>query len=130
MFTLSRTPFLKFAAASALVALSFAGTPARADELAVNLGPVGPHEPILTTVGSKHVVAFYVPDSGKCALDAVVWEDEEAKTAARVRISLMPGEIAHIDSAEQKTLNLQCGDHAKTLAAVDNRELASLSTAQ
>jgi hypothetical protein len=46
MFPLSRN-FLKFAAAGALVALTAASTPARADELVENLGPVGPHEPIL-----------------------------------------------------------------------------------
>ena len=50
MFPLSRN-FLKFAAAGAFLALTVSGTPARADELAQNLGPVGPHEPILTTVG-------------------------------------------------------------------------------
>ena len=52
------TQFLRFAAAGAL-ALSVASIPARADELAQNLGPVGPNEPILTTVGSKRVIAFY-----------------------------------------------------------------------
>ena len=42
MFPLSRN-FLKFAAAGAFVALTVF-TPARADEMAQNLGPVGPHE--------------------------------------------------------------------------------------
>jgi hypothetical protein len=51
--------FLKFAAAGALLALTVSGTPARADEMFQNLGPVGPHEPILTTVGNKRVIAFY-----------------------------------------------------------------------
>jgi hypothetical protein len=43
MTTLSRSRFLEIAAAGAFVALS-ASLPARADELAQNLGPVGPHE--------------------------------------------------------------------------------------
>ena len=42
MFPLSRN-FLKFAAASALVALTAVSTPSRADELVQHLGPVGPH---------------------------------------------------------------------------------------
>ena len=49
MFSLSRN-FLKFAAASAFVALTVSGTPTCADEMAQNLGPVGPHEPMINTV--------------------------------------------------------------------------------
>ena len=44
MFSLSRN-FLKFAAASAFVALVVSGTPTCADEMAQNLGPVGPWSP-------------------------------------------------------------------------------------
>jgi hypothetical protein len=121
MFPLSRVQFLNFAAAGALVALTAAGTPARADELLANLGPVGPYEPLLTTFGSKRMVAFYVPDTGHCAVNAVIWENPNADTdmpysSARVRISLRPGQIFHIDSAENQSLNLQCGDNAATLA--------------
>ena len=44
MFSLSLN-FPKFAAAGAIIALIVSGSPARADEMAQNLGPVGPHEP-------------------------------------------------------------------------------------
>jgi hypothetical protein len=70
----NRIQLLSLAAAGALVALTVANTPTHADELLSNLGPVGPHEPILTTVGSKRIIAFYVPDTGSCAVNAVVWE--------------------------------------------------------
>jgi hypothetical protein len=119
--------FLKFAAAGALLALTVSGTPARADELAQNLGPVGPHEPILTEVGSERVIAFYEPDNGRCAVHAVVFDKTDAytgmTTAARVRVSLNPREIVHIDSTDNesvKSLNLQCGDDAASLALVDS----------
>jgi hypothetical protein len=116
--------FLKFAAASALVALTVSGNPARADELAQNLGPVGPQEPILTTVGNKRVIAFYEPDNGQCAVHAVVFDKTDAytgmTTAARVRVSLNPGQITSIDSVENKSLTLKCGDDAETLAIVDS----------
>ena len=52
------TRILSLAAAGAVVALTADSIPARADELAQNLGPVGPYEPILTTVGNKRVIAF------------------------------------------------------------------------
>jgi hypothetical protein len=126
MFPLSRN-FLKFAAAGAFVALTVSGTPARADEMAQNLGPVGPHEPILTTVGNKRVIAFYEPDNGHCAVNAVVYDQTDAytgmTTAARVRVSLNPREMVHIDSTDNesvKSLNLQCGDDAESLALVDS----------
>ena len=122
---LSRIQLLKFAAAVVVVACTL-GTPARADELAQNLGPVGPHEPILTEVGSKRVIAFYEPDNGRCAVHAVVFDKTDAHTgmttAARVRISLEPSQIVHIDSAQKeslKSLNLQCGKNAEKLTIID-----------
>ena len=106
MFSLSRIQFSKFAAMGSLVVLSTLGTPARAHELGQSLGPVGPHEPILTTVGSERVIAFYEPDNGRCALHAVVLDNTDAHTgmttAARFRISLEPGQIVHIDSADNE----------------------------
>jgi hypothetical protein len=54
MFSLSLN-FLKFAAAGAIIALIVSGSPARADEMAQNLGPVGPHEPIITIVTAEAV---------------------------------------------------------------------------
>jgi hypothetical protein len=122
MFPLSRN-FLKFAAAGALLALT-AATPALADELTQNLGPVGPHEPMITTVGSKNVIAFYVPGNGDCNVQVVIWNsnDADAATAAGMRVSLNPGQTASIDSAENKSLTLKCGDYAEKLSAVDTNE--------
>ena len=120
MFPLSRN-FLKFAAAGAFLALTVSGAPARADEMAQNLGPVGPHEPMITTVGSKRVIAFYVPGNGGCNVQAVIWngDDTDANTAAGIRVSLNPGQTTSIDSVENKSLTLKCGDDAETLALVD-----------
>ena len=129
MFPLTRN-FLKFAAASSLLALTALSTPARADEMIQNLGPVGPNKPILTTVGDKRVIAFYEPDNGHCAVNAIVYDktdpDTGMTTAARVRVSLAPGQTASIDSVENTSLTLQCGDRGEMLSAVDtNQQLAS-----
>jgi hypothetical protein len=59
MHTLNRRRCLGIAAAGAFVALTAVGLPARAEELVQHLGPVGAHEPILTTFGNKRVIAFY-----------------------------------------------------------------------
>jgi len=128
MFPLSRN-VLAFAAAGALIALTAVSPPARSDELVQNLGPVRPHEPMIAAVGSKHVIAFFVPGNGTCNLQVVVWssdDTDEAHTAAGFRTSLNPGETASIDSAESKSLTLRCGDYAETLgAAYDTQSLAS-----
>src|SRR3990170_7122431 len=81
MYPLTRIRFLRFAAAGALVALTATSTPARADELIQNLGPVGPHEPMIATVGSKRVIAFYVPGNGDCNVQAVIWNNDSTDDA-------------------------------------------------
>jgi hypothetical protein len=76
---------------------------------------------MITLVGSKTVIAFYVPGNGSCNVEAVIWssDDIDATTAARLRVSLTPGQTASIDSTENKSLALRCGDYAESLAAVD-----------
>jgi hypothetical protein len=83
MFGLPRTQLLSVAAAGVLVTLTVGSTPVRANEVAQNLGPVGPYEPILTTVGGKRVIAFYVRGNDGCDIDAVVWDSENAMPTQR-----------------------------------------------
>ena len=122
MFPLTRS--LSLAAAGAVLALAAPSIPARADELAQNLGPVGPREPLLTWVGSKRVIAFYQPDSGNCAVHVVVWDptDVNAESTAGFQATLNPRQMAHINTAENKSLYLQCGDNAERLAIVNTAE--------
>ncbi len=133
MLPVSRIQLLSFAA-GVLIALTAASTPARADEMVQNLGPVGPNEAVLVTVGSTHLIAFFEPGSGRCALNAVVWDNlaaDAGKSAKRVRVSIEPGQIVHIDTADQQSLHLQCGSNAATLAIIDTNSLsASGITAQ
>jgi hypothetical protein len=121
MYPLTRNWLLGLAAAGTL-ALTVASVPAYAEELPQSLGPVGPNEPILTSVGSKRVIAFYEADGGQCDMHIVVWDraDVSGGSAARVRLTLDARQTVHIDSAENKSLNLQCGESADTLAVVDN----------
>ena len=120
MFPLSRN-FLKFAVAGALFALTAVTTPASAYQMIQRVGPVGPNEPILTTVGNKHIVAFFVTGNGQCNVQAVMWnaDDMEATSAGGMRLSLNPGQSASIDGSATESLTLQCGDNAETLAVID-----------
>ena len=75
MFPLTRIKFLKFVAAGAfVVALSAANIHASAEEMVQSLGPVGPNGGVLATIGTMHVVAFFEPTSGRCAVNAVVFD--------------------------------------------------------
>jgi len=132
MFPLSRIQLLQFAAVGTLVVLCALATPTRADELAQNLGPVGPREPILTWVGSKRIIAFYQPDTGNCAVHVVVWNptDVNAESTASFKATLTPRQMAHIDTADNKSLNLQCGDKAETLAIVGTSDFIAAGAAQ
>jgi len=120
---------LSLAAASALVALTGVNPSARAEELAQNLGPVRPHEPILTTVGNKRVLAFFEPGNGHCALQVVVWNtaDINADTTARIRTDMSPRQMVRIDTPDNKSLQLQCGENADSLAIVDNKDFVAAS---
>ena len=119
MFTLSK--MASYAAVGTLVILGGVGLSARADEPIQHLGPVGPHEPIMTTVGSKGVIAFYEPDGTHCGLYAVVYtlNDESGASGTQVRIRLAARQVINIDSPDNKSVSLQCGDYAETLGIVD-----------
>jgi hypothetical protein len=54
--------------------------------------------------------------------------DTGMTTAARVRVSLNPREVVHIDSADNesvKSLNLQCGKNAEMLTIIDTDSLVA-----
>jgi hypothetical protein len=125
MFALSKT--LKYAALGTLAVLGGFGLPARADQLIQNRGPVAAHQPIVTTFGNKGAIAFYEPDGAHCGLYAVVYNlaDESGSSAAQIRVNLNAGQVVNIDSPDNKSLSLQCGDFAETLKIVDSNSLVA-----
>ena len=111
---------LRVASAAAVLAFTAVSTPASANEMVQNLGPVAANEPIIRTVGTKNVLAFFEPGNGQCNVQAVIWNVDEIETnPTRVRVSLHPGQSASIDSSATASFKLRCGDHAETLTAID-----------
>jgi hypothetical protein len=113
------------AIAGALVASS-AVMPAHAEAPLNNLGPVGPREPILISNGDQRVIAFYEPERGGCAVNAVTWKDaapDAPFASTRVRISLKPGQMFQLDGAQRQSISLLCGADASTLAVAAPAEL-------
>jgi hypothetical protein len=121
-----RTILSTFVAAGAHLALTAGAAPAFASEWLNNLGPVGPREPILVNLGDQRIVAFFVPERGGCAVNAVTWKDtgpDAPYASARVRITLKPGQIIQIDGAQPHAMGLLCGVDASNLAAIAPAEL-------
>ena len=122
MVRFSLSTLSAIAIAGALLASS-AVMPAHADEPLNNLGPVGPHEPIVIAAGGQRVLAFYEPERGGCAVSAVTWKEVAPDAPFRVRVSLKPGQMFQLDGARRQSVSLLCGADASTLAVVAPAEL-------
>ena len=121
------------------------GSPRRA--LSLRSPPVSPHEPktLLRTWGRSGLTS---PSSRRLAVSASSRSTSRvvaiapstswcgtvpmrvAISAARVRVSLNPRQTVHIDSAESKSINLQCGDYAETLALVDTSKFVAAGASE
>jgi hypothetical protein len=62
----------------------------------------------------------------------VVWNptDVNAESTAGFQATLNPRQVAHIDTAENKSLYLQCGDNAERLAIVDTAKFVVAGVAK
>jgi len=127
MFLYTRVARLA-AASSVIMGLFAMNTSTVAQAEVENLGPVGPYDAVIAGMGSTHVVAFFEPVGGRCAINAVMWDDragDAGETAKRIRVSLNAGDLLHVETVTHGTLNLRCGEDAATLRAVDDEPLAA-----
>ena len=121
---------LPIAAASVLTVLAFTHMVSAADDARVNLGPVGPNEPILATVGDKRMIAYYERDGGKCSVSAVVFDASPnggGRGSVRVRVTLHPGELFNLDGVDGQRVVLTCGPDASLLTVLNRGELLTRS---
>lgn len=117
------------AAAGALIALAIA-QPAAAGDQRTNLGPVGPHEPILATFGDKRLIAYYEPNGDECSVSAVVFDTSPnggGSASTRVRVVLHPGELFFLDDVADRTVILTCAPNAGMLTVLNRHELLTKS---
>jgi len=116
---------LSIAAAGALSLLTATSFANAGEATKMNLGPVGPHKPILATVGGSRLVAFYVPDQGKCAVSAVMStaKADGSIDAKRVRVALHPGELFHLDGFNNERVVFTCAPDAKAMTVLNKGEV-------
>lgn len=70
--------------------------------------------------GSKFMSGYFTDQAGRCLVTMMIIERSDpdalqAMTAARVRLLLYPSQIAGLDSEEGRSINVTCGENAKTL---------------
>ncbi|ODR95157.1 hypothetical protein AUC70_05420 [Methyloceanibacter stevinii] len=128
-FEIGGLPMLKnilpIAAAGALSLFAATGFASADDSHATNLGPVGPYQPILAKVGDSRLLAYYEPDQGKCAVSAVMSTAaaDGAVDAKRVRVSLHPGELFHLDGVNNERVVFTCAPDAKAMTVLNKGEV-------
>jgi hypothetical protein len=93
-----------------------AGSPSAVEDKAV----YAPIESIRYDFGSKSMSGYFVEQAGACHVMLMVYETTDPDkspppSATRVRLVLLPGQIAGLDSEEGRSLNFTCGERGRTL---------------
>ena len=64
--------------------------------------------------------------------EKMMWDrgDESGDSAAGFRVTLDPRQVVHIDTAQNKSIDLECGSAADTLAIVDTGKIYTAGAAE
>ena len=79
-----------------------------------------PMQGISHDLGSKSAIGYFIREAGACQVVLMIAEKVDPETAAmpsaaRLRLVLLPGQAAGLDSEEGRTVDLTCGENAATL---------------
>jgi len=75
-----------------------------------------PIQSISYEFGSKSMSGYFVQQSTTCVVTIMISDKgNPGASPARVRLALVPGQIAGLDSEEGRSLNVTCGAGAQTL---------------
>jgi hypothetical protein len=102
-----------------VLASSTALTALAGEEQEVTYKPI---QAISRVLGSKRASGYFSRDGNVCYVTLMVAEEVDLDvamptSAARVRVSLMPGQTVQLDSNERKFLDITCGPEAETVVA-------------
>jgi hypothetical protein len=91
-----------------------------------------PMQAISHDLGSKAAIGYFIREAGTCQVVMMIGEKADAESAsmssaARLRLALLPGQRAGVDSEEGRSIDLTCGDAANTLT-VRNGPTAEVAT--
>jgi hypothetical protein len=79
-----------------------------------------PVQSITYDFGSKFMTGYFDRQAAACVLTIMLTEKMDPEeplglTPARLRLILLPGQVAGLDSEEGRSLNFTCEDHAASL---------------
>lgn len=122
MFSKPGGSFLVLGSALVLASALASSTALTASADAVQETTYKPIQAISRVLGSKRAVGYFSRDGKACYVTLMVAEEVDLDiamppSAARVRVSLMPGQTVKLDSDERKFLDLTCGPEARTIVA-------------
>jgi hypothetical protein len=85
---------------------------------ATNTVAYAPIEGVSYDIGSKSMHGYFVRENGACSVILMIAEKIDPETAtpvsaARIRLTLQPGEVAGLDSEEGRSLDFTCGGSAE-----------------
>ena len=91
-----------------------------------------PMQAISHDLGSKAAIGYFIREAGACQVVMMIGEKADAEaastlSAARLRLALLPGQRAGVDSEEGRSIDLTCGEAANTLI-VRNGPTAEVAT--
>lgn len=71
-------------------------------------------------MGSKHGITVFTPDNGACSLTVTIAENPDMEgmaqgTASRIKMAVMPGRPARVETAEGNALVFACNPDATTM---------------
>lgn len=80
-----------------------------------------PMQGITEDLGSKAAIGYFIREAGACQVVLMISEKVDPETgavpsAARLRLALMPGQSAGLDSEEGRSIDLTCGEDAGSLS--------------
>ena len=114
--------FLVLGSAVVFAATLASSTALTASSEAVQEVSYKPIQAISRVLGSKRAVGDFSRDGDACYVTLMVAEEVDLDvamppSAARIRVSLMPGQTVQVDSDERKFLDITCGPEAQTVVA-------------
>jgi hypothetical protein len=85
--------------------------------------------------GDKHVVSYFLNQSGVCKLTVMIEDMSRADEPApakpsRMQVSVAPGKAARFDTVEGKTRSFACEDDARSMSVTELDHLAFRETSE
>ncbi len=107
---------------------SIGGASSGSYERAGTRAEYGPLQAMSYGLGSKFISGYFVEQAAQCLVNLMIIEKSDpdwplSLTAARVRLSLNPGQVAGLDSEEGSSMNVTCDEGAaRVLVDVGDRQ--------